>query len=120
MAERTGSMNTVPTVDDYIDNQPAQTQERLRELRHIIQTAVPNATEIISYGIPTYKLEGRIVSIGAAKRHCALYGTPQDVFADELRGYKTRKGTVQFPLDRPVPEALVRKLVQAKLAPSAG
>jgi len=105
-------------VDDYIRTQPAETQARLRELRGIIQAAVPQATEMISYGIPTYKVEGRGVSIGAAKRHCALYGTPQDLFADELRGYKTLKGTVQFPLDRPVPEALVRKLVQAKLAPS--
>jgi uncharacterized protein YdhG (YjbR/CyaY superfamily) len=108
------------TVDAYIESQPPETQSRLRELRAIIRAAVPQAKEVISYGMPTYKLEGRFVSIGAAKRHCALYGTPQDLFAEELRGYKTLKGTVQFPLNRPVPEALVRKLVQAKLSPPRG
>jgi uncharacterized protein YdhG (YjbR/CyaY superfamily) len=102
------------TVDEYIANQPAQVQSRLRELRSIIHSAVPNAEEVISYGLPTFKLEGRIVSIGAAKHHCALYGTPMDLFAEDLRGFRTLKGTVQFPLDQPVPEALVRKLVLAK------
>lgn len=108
------------TVDEYIASQPAKVQSRLSELRSIIHSAVPEAAEVISYGIPTYKLAGRIVSIGAAKHHCALYGTPMDLFAEDLRGYQTLKGTVQFPLDRAVPEALVRKLVLAKLAPKSG
>jgi len=103
------------TVDEYIASQSAEVQSRLRELRAAIQSAVPRATEVISYGIPTYRLNGRIVSIGAAKHHCALYGTPMDLFAEELRGFHTLKGTVQFPLDQPVPESLVRKLVLAKL-----
>jgi len=110
-------MTPVSTVDEYIAAQSAPLQARLRELRAIIRDAVPEAAEIISYGMPGYKLEGRLVSIGAAKSHCALYGTPQDLFAEELRPYKQSRGTVRFPLDRPVPEALVRKLVLAKLAP---
>jgi len=108
-------MSTPTSVDEYIGVQAPETQPRLRELRAIIHKAVPTANEMISYGIPTFRVEGRSVSFGAAKRHCALYGTPHDLFAEELRGYKTLKGTVQFPLDRPVPDALVSKLVTAKL-----
>jgi uncharacterized protein YdhG (YjbR/CyaY superfamily) len=89
----------------------------LRELRAIIREAAPEATETISYGMPTYAQAGRRVHFAAAKRHCALYGSAVDAFADELRGYgfRTLKGTVQLPLDRPLPRELVRKLVQAKL-----
>jgi uncharacterized protein YdhG (YjbR/CyaY superfamily) len=65
--------------------------------------------------MPTYKVEGRRVHFAAAQHHCALYGSAMDLFADELHDYKTLKGTVQFPLDSPIPEDLVRKLVVAKL-----
>ncbi len=108
---------TFTTVEEYIAGQSGPVQDRLKELHAIIHHAVPDAAEVIRYGLPSYKRAGKMISIGAARRHCALYGTPQDLFADELRGYKQLKGTVQFPLDRPVPEALVRKLVLAKLAP---
>ncbi|MGI9148250.1 MAG: iron chaperone [Chloroflexota bacterium] len=104
------------TVDDYIAAQPAPVQPRLRELRRIIRAAVPEATEVISYGIPTYKFGGGMVSFGAAKRHCALYGSAMAAFPEELRGYDTSKGTVRFPLDQPIPDELVRKLVMAKVA----
>jgi uncharacterized protein YdhG (YjbR/CyaY superfamily) len=104
------------TVDDYIAAQSAVVQTRLRELRAIIRAAVPEATEVISYGIPTYRLRVGFVSFGAAKRHCALYGSAMAEFADELRGFDTSKGTVRFPLDKPIPEDLVRKLVVAKAA----
>ena len=106
---------TPASVDDYIAAQPTPAQPRLHELRASIRAAVPQAVEQISYGIPTYKLGGRIVSFGAAKRHCALYGAAMDAFADELRGFSTAKGTLRFPLDQPVPQELVRKLVIAKL-----
>jgi len=105
---------TFASVDDYIAAQPLQTQERLGELRQAVRGALPHAREVISYGMPTYKVPGGFVSFGAAKRHCALYGSAQDAFSDELRGYSTAKGTVRFPLDRPIPQALVRKLVLAK------
>jgi uncharacterized protein YdhG (YjbR/CyaY superfamily) len=116
----TSSMKTVSTVDDYIAAQPADVQPRLRELRDIIRDALPQATEVISYGMPTYTYAGRRVHFGAAKHHCALYGSAMDQFADELRGFKTAKGTIQFPLDQPIPKELVRKLVTAKLGRQAG
>jgi uncharacterized protein YdhG (YjbR/CyaY superfamily) len=106
---------TASDVDQYIAAQSAEAQPRLRELRAIIRAAVPTATEAISYGIPTYKLDGRMVSFGAAKRHCALYGAAMDAAPDELRAFKTSKGTVQFPLTQPVPSELVRTLVVGKL-----
>ncbi len=109
-------MPTITSVDDYIAAQSADVQPRLRELRSIIRAAVPEAAEVISYGIPTYKFRRGSVSFGAAKRHCALYGSAMDAFPEELRGVNTSKGTVRFPLDQPVPEALVRKLVMAKAA----
>ena len=108
-------MTTVATVSEYIETQAAAVQPRLRELRAIIRAAAPQATEVISYGMPTYKFGGRTVHFGAAKRHCALYGSAIDLFTNELRDFKTLKGTVQFPLDRPIPEKLVHNLVTAKL-----
>ena len=103
-------------VDDYIAAQSAEAQPRLRELRAVIRAALPEAAEVIAYGIPTYKLRKGMVSFGAAKRHCALYGSAMDAFAEELRGFGTSKGTVRFALDQPIPEDLVRKLVVAKFA----
>lgn len=106
-------------VDEYIAAQATASQPRLRELRSAIRGAVPEAQEVISYGMPTYTLGGRRVHFAAAKHHCALYGVPLDLFSEELRQYTTSRGTVQFPLDRPIPEELVRKLVVAKLASPA-
>ena len=109
-------MPAIASVDEYIAAQSPVVQTRLRELRAIVRGAVPDASEVIAYGIPTYKWGsgGEMVSIGAAKRHVALYGGAMDACADELGGFQTSKGTVKFPLDKPVPEALVRKLVLAK------
>jgi uncharacterized protein YdhG (YjbR/CyaY superfamily) len=110
-------MRTIATVDEYIAAQKPEARARLQELRTIIRAAVPQATEVISYGMPTYRLAGRRVHFAAAKRHCALYGAAIDLGGDELGEFKTLKGTVQFPLDRPIPEHLVRKLVLGKLCP---
>ena len=107
-------MVTFASVDKYIAAQPPVVQTRLRELRSAVLAAVPAANQVISYGIPTFKARGKMVSIGAAKRHCALYGAPLNAFPEELEAYDTSKGTVRFPLDKPIPEALVRKLVRAK------
>jgi uncharacterized protein YdhG (YjbR/CyaY superfamily) len=101
------------TVDEYIAAQSEAARPRLRELRSIIHDVVPAATESISYGMPAYKLGASAVYFAAAKRHCALYGVP----LAEVRGYKTSKGTLQLPLDQPVPAELVRELVLAKLQP---
>lgn len=108
-------MPTFANVDDYIAAQAAATQPRLHELRASIRAAAPAAAEVISYGIPTYKFKGGFVSFGAAKRHCALYGAPLDVFPEDVRGLDMSKGTLRFPLDQPIPAELVRKLVLAKV-----
>jgi uncharacterized protein YdhG (YjbR/CyaY superfamily) len=105
------------TVDEYIAAQSDEARPRLRELRSIIREAVPEATESISYGMPAYKRGTSAVYFAAAKHHYALYGVPLADFASELRGYKTSKGTLQLPLDQPVPAELVRGLVLAKLQP---
>jgi uncharacterized protein YdhG (YjbR/CyaY superfamily) len=105
---------TFATVDEYIAAQPPLVQTRLGELRSAVLAAVPDADQVISYGIPTFKAHGTMVSIGAAKRHCALYGADMQACAAELAAYDTAKGTVRFPLDQPIPEELVRKLVSAK------
>src|SRR5881398_796249 len=81
------------SVDEYIAAQPVETQARLAELRAIMRQIVPDATEVISYDMPTYKLGGRRVQFGAAKRHCALYGSAIHKFTNELRDFKTLKGT---------------------------
>jgi uncharacterized protein YdhG (YjbR/CyaY superfamily) len=109
-------MQPFATVDEYIAAQAAEAQPRLRELRASIRGAVPDAAEVISYGMPGYRFPGGAVYFSAAKRHCALYGSALDAFPDELRGFETSKGTVRFPLDRPIPQELVRKLVAAKAA----
>ena len=109
-------MPPIATVDEYIAAQSAQAQPRLRELRAIIRAALPEAVEVMSYGMPTYKFPTGSVHFAAAKRHCALYGSAMDSFAEELRGYATSKGTVRFPLDQPIPRDLVHKLVTAKAA----
>ena len=104
------------SVQDYIAAQPEDARARLRELQAIVRSVVPEATESISYGMPTYRFAAGAVHFGAAKRHCALYGSAFHRFADELRDFDTSKGTVRFPLDRPIPEELVRKLVAATVA----
>jgi uncharacterized protein YdhG (YjbR/CyaY superfamily) len=114
---RGGIAVTVATVDEYIAAHQPLTQMRLRELQSAVLGAAPGANEVISYGIPTYKVGKAMVSIGAAKRHCALYGAALNAFPEELAAYDTSKGTVRFPLDKPIPAELVRKLVQARFAP---
>jgi len=108
-------MQTFDNVDDYIAGQSAEARPRLRELRAAIRDAVPDAVEVISYGMPTYRLQRPVVYFGAARHHCALYGAPLADFADELQGYEVSgtKGTLRFPLDRPIPSDLVRRLAIA-------
>jgi uncharacterized protein YdhG (YjbR/CyaY superfamily) len=106
-------------VDDYIAAQASEAQPRLREMRAVIRAALPDASELISYDVPTYRFRGGFVSFGAAKKHCALYGTPLDTYPQEVSAYSTSKGTIRFPLDTPIPEDLVRKLVQTKAARSS-
>jgi uncharacterized protein YdhG (YjbR/CyaY superfamily) len=79
----------------------------------------PQATEAISYGIPMFKYQGLLVGFAAFSKHCSLFPTSMAVmkaFKNELKGYQTSKGTIRFPVDKPLPAALVKKLVKARLA----
>ncbi len=105
-----------PSVEDYLDKVTSETaRATLLLLRGWIRTEIPDAEEVISYGIPTYKHRGFIVSIAAFKSHCSLFpGHTVADFAEELKGYKVSKGTIQFPHDKPPAESLVRAIARKR------
>jgi uncharacterized protein YdhG (YjbR/CyaY superfamily) len=107
-------------VDAYIAATPDATREGLRRLRALVAAAAPEAVETFSYRMPAFKYRGRpLVYVGATANHYALYGGIAGAMAamgDELKGYDTSKGTLRFPAGSPPPEALVRKLVQLRIA----
>ncbi len=109
-----------PDVESYLAACPEPHRTTLEKLRATIRSVVPReTTETISYGIPTFKYKGGLVAYAAFKQHCSFFpmsGRLVEDFADELKAYKTSKGTIQFPVDKPLPAALVKKLVKAKLA----
>ena len=106
-------------VDAYLAAVPEPAHSTLQKVRTAIRAAAPpNATESINYGIPTINHNGPLLGFAAAARHCALYpmnGSTVAVFQEDLKDYKTSKGTIQFPLDKPLPTALIRKLVNFRL-----
>jgi len=106
------------TIDEYLAPLPADKRAALQWLRRQIKAAAPGAEECISYGIPGFRLDGKLlVHFGAAARHCAFYaGTVIEDYKRELAAYDTSKGTIRFPPDDPLPAALVRKLVTAQIA----
>jgi len=105
-------------VDSYLAALSELQRRALQKVRETIKAAAPDATESISYGIPGYKLKGRpLIHFGAAKNHCAIYGAAvAEADKDELKDYDTSKGTIRFPADKPVPAALVKKLVKTRMA----
>lgn len=101
------------SVDDYLSKLPADQRAALELLRGQIRAVAPEATEAISYGLPTFKLDGNLVHFGAAAKHCAFYpGAVIDQFADRLAGFELSKGTIRFQPDAPLPPALVRDIVE--------
>ncbi len=110
---------TISDVDDYIDQFDGVVRERLRLMQKLIRAEVPEATESISYGLVGYKLNGKpLVYFGGFKQHVGFYATPNghEAFAKEFAEYKQGKGSVQFPLDKPLPVELVKRVVEYRKA----
>jgi uncharacterized protein YdhG (YjbR/CyaY superfamily) len=105
------------SVDAYIAAQPAVNQVLLQSLRNTIRKAAPEATELISYQMPAYKLHGVLVYFAGYKNHIGFYPTGSAIttFLPELSAYKTSKGTIQFPLDKKLPLQLIKKIVQHRV-----
>ncbi|HRJ41056.1 MAG: DUF1801 domain-containing protein [Caldilineaceae bacterium] len=106
------------TIDEYIAGYPDGVQAILQEIRRTIAEEAPDATEAIAYAIPTFKLRGKnLVHFGAYKNHIGFYPTPPalEAFADELAAYASGKGSAQFPLDKPMPLALIREIVRFRV-----
>lgn len=109
-----GTKNIVyKSIDDYISGFPVEVQGLLQQVRLKIKELAPRAEETISYGIPTFKLNGNLVHFAAFKNHIGLYPTPSGLeeFEKELSPYKQGKGSVQFPLDKSLPLDLIAKIV---------
>jgi uncharacterized protein YdhG (YjbR/CyaY superfamily) len=112
-------MKTFANVDAYIQEFEGETRERLTTTRKLILDTAPQAEESISYGMPAYKVNGKpLVYFGGYKSHIGFYATPtgHKAFEKELSKYKQGKGSVQFPLDEPLPEKLIREIVLFRLA----
>ncbi|MES2765815.1 MAG: DUF1801 domain-containing protein [Bacteroidota bacterium] len=104
-------------IDEYIAQQPVGIREQLEQIREVVRQAAPEAEEMISYMMPTFKQDGVLVHFAAFKNHIGLYPAPRaiEVFKKELSVYKGAKGTVQFPLDEPLPLELIRRIVEFRV-----
>ncbi|HET9913707.1 MAG TPA: DUF1801 domain-containing protein [Anaerolineales bacterium] len=105
------------TIDGYIDTFPEDVKRILNQLRQTIHEAAPEAEETISYQMPTFTLHGNLVHFAAFKNHIGFYPTPTGIeaFQQELAPYKGAKGSVQFPIDQPLPLPLIRKIVKYRV-----
>ena len=112
------------TIDAYLAALSEDKRAALERLREIIRATAPEAHECISYQLPAFRLNGRLlVAFGAVAKHCAFYpmsAATVQTHRDELKDYDTSKGTIRFQADHPLPAALVRKLVRARIAENAG
>lgn len=108
---------TPKNTDEYIASFPTAIQTVLQEMRKTIQVTAPKATEAIKYGMPTFVLNGNLVHFAAYKNHIGFYPAPLAIitFTEELSTYKTSKGAIQFPLNQPLPLALITKIVQFRV-----
>ena len=108
------------TIDDYLAALSEDKPAALERLRRIVQATAPKAQECISYGLAAFRLDGRpLVAFGAAVNHCAFYpmsGSTVEAHRDDLKDYDTSKGAIRFQPDKPLPTALVRKLVKVRIA----
>jgi uncharacterized protein YdhG (YjbR/CyaY superfamily) len=101
------------TIDEYIATFPKNVQDILEEMKKVIKESAPESEETISYGMPTFKFRGNLVHFAAYKNHIGFYPTPSaiEAFKEDLSPYKSSKGAVQFPIDKPIPFELVKKIV---------
>jgi len=106
------------TIDEYLATVSAEHRVALEKLRKTIRAAAPKAEECISYQIPTFKQNGMLVSFGAWRNHCAFYpgARPIELHQDELKNFEVSKGTIRFQPNKPIPQALVRKMVKERVA----
>ena len=110
-------MNANP-IDQFVSTYPPEVQTILQKIRKLIQKSAPGAEEAMSYGIPTFKLNGKnLVHFSAFKEHIGFYPTPSGIekFKKELSAYEGAKGSVKFPLNKPIPYALITKIVQFRV-----
>ena len=114
----TTNKTTPKNIDAYIANFPKNVQEILSELRAIIRDAAPEAEEAISYQMPTFRFKGNLVHFAAHKNHIGFYPTPSGIekFKKELSVYEGAKGSVKFPIDKPLPFDLISKIVKFRVA----
>ncbi|MEO8539889.1 MAG: DUF1801 domain-containing protein [bacterium] len=105
------------TIDAYIAQFPEEVQQRLHVLRELVHEFAPEATEAISYGMPTFRQGGNLVHFAAFKNHIGLYGASgaAEQFKDEIGSNKTTKGSIQFPSDQPLPLDLIRRIVEFRV-----
>jgi uncharacterized protein YdhG (YjbR/CyaY superfamily) len=105
-------------VDKYLAKVPPAARATLEKLRQTIKAAAPDATEVISYGMPIFKYQGMLVGFAAFTNHCSFFVMGRDAMKaheDELKRYDTSKSAIRFPMDKPLPKALVKKLVKARI-----
>ena len=108
-------------IDLYVEQFPTATQKQLNKLRNIIKSTAPAAEEMISYKMPAYKLHGMLVYFAGYKAHVGFYPTPSGIknFLPKLKGYKCSKAAVQFPIDKPLPESLIKEIVAFRIKENA-
>ena len=117
-AEPAAKGGPAKTVDEYMAALPDDVRATLEKIRKAIKAAAPKANEVISYQMPMYKHHGMLIGFAAFKNHCSIFpGTGAiERHKDELKGYGTSKGTIRFPIGKPLPAALVKKLVKERVA----
>ena len=107
----------INTIDAYISGFPIHTREMLEQIRSTIKSAAPDAIEAIKYAIPTFILNGNLIHFAGYKNHIGLYPAPSGMeqFEEEVAIYKTGKGTLQFPIDQPMPLDLIARIVKFRV-----
>lgn len=110
------------TIDEYIAGFPNDVQRKLQQVRETIKKAAPDAEETIKYAMPTFTLNGNLVYFAGFKNHIGFYATPKgnEAFQKELSAYKQGKGSIQFPLDQPMPLDLITKMVKYRVEENLG